>query len=360
MPSHVTHMLFADDTVATLPAAIATGLRANRAYLVLGAQGPDIFYHNQRRSPTGLAYGSLMHRHGYGSAVAGMWEYAHEHGLGTESWVFAWALGFATHAILDRATHPFINSRSGWVDTHDPHSERYRSMHPFLERLIDLALLDRMKGAHTNEIDFAGQVTLGEQPPEGWLDLMEAGLRSAYRKAHSDGKLRDRLTSAYLDTDGYYRFTNKVDQHYLESGLEREDQNEIGAIWLSIIHPPDLSQDVDVLNDRREPWPHPCSSKEIHTESFEDLYASGLAKSRIMAETLASSWADAGARGAIIKAVGEWNLSDGRDTERPCKRRHAAPLPLRELQDRIRESIRAGDGGRLVDSDSTVTDSRAD
>jgi hypothetical protein len=353
-------MLFADDTAATLPAAAEAGVRANRNYLVLGAQGPDIFYHNQRRRPTGLAYGSLMHRHGYGSAVAGMWEYALEHDLGTESWAFAWTLGFATHAILDRATHPFINSRSGWVDPHDPHSERYRSMHPFLERLVDLALLERMLGTHPNEIDFANQVTLGEAPPAPWLDLMAAGLRSAYRKAHSDGKLRDRLTSAYLDTDGYYRFTNFVDSTYLERGLEREEQNEIRAIWLSIIHPPDLSGEIDVLNDRHEPWPHPCSSEEIHTESFEDLYASGLTRSRHMAETLASHWADPDARGAIIEAVGEWNLSDGRETERPCKRKHAAPLPLRELQDRIRESIRAGQGGRLAGRDSTVTDSRAD
>ncbi len=352
MPSHVSHLLYAEEILSGSDHAhrLAAILeRPAHAYLALGAQGPDIFYHNQRRRPTGIGYGSLMHRRGYGSAVAAMWEHARASGAPADSWQAAWVLGFASHAILDRHTHPYINAHAGWVEHGSPDSERYRSMHPFLERLIDVELSRRRRGVHPNDLDFYSQVTCGDDPPPPWIDLMAAALSATYRKASSDAHLRERLQNAYLDTMGYYAFTNRVDQGYLEAAVRREDAGEIGSRWMSIVHPPEVPADLDVLNLDHTPWPHPCSTYEESTDSFVDRYDAAVAEGVAVVNRVVEAWelpASSG-YGEIEHAVANWNLSDGRPTERPCHKRHAVPLPLRELQDRIRASVRDGNGGRL-------------
>jgi hypothetical protein len=350
MPSHVTHLLFANDVCNG--AGLETLTRPpHECYLVLGAQGPDFFYHNQRRKPSALTYGSLMHRHGYGEAVSHMAFWAWERSLPLESWAGAWVVGFATHAILDRFTHPFINYFSGWVEPGDPHTERYRSMHPFLERLIDVRMLERERGIHPNELGFHSRVTCGDSPPQQWLELQAAGMTGAYSRAANDEALGERLTSAYLDTLGYYRFTDIVDRSYLSEALEREERGEIGTRWLSIVHPPTVPADLDVLNERHTEWCHPCSIRETTTESFVDRYTAAREASITVIRTIIDTWESsddpAQKRECVENAVGNWNLSDGRPTERACRKRHAGPLPLGELQARIRASIREGNGGRV-------------
>jgi hypothetical protein len=351
MPSHITHLLFAEDCTAQ------SGMRAlaeppNRAFLALGAQGPDFFYHNQRRKPSGLTYGSLMHRHGYGTTVSHMAAWAWQHGLALESWAGAWVVGFATHAILDRFTHPYINYFSGWVNPGDPHTERFRSMHPFLERLIDVALLESSRGIHPNQLNFSELSNCGTAPPESWLDMMTGALRASYKVAAGDEELRNRLTGAYLDTTGYYGFTNLVDRRYLREAIGREERGEIGSRWLSIVHPLSVPESVDVLNDGHTEWSHPCDNEETCNDSFRDRYNLALAQSTVMVEEIAHVWNESShpaedRRLRIENAVGNWNLSDGRNTERPCRKDHAGPLPLKELQARIRESVLNGDDGRV-------------
>lgn len=352
MPSHVSHLLHAEEILAGSDHAVRLAPLLEppaRAFLVLGAQGPDIFYHNQRRRPTGIAYGSLMHRRGYGSAVAAMWAHARSADAPLDSWQSAWIIGFASHAILDRHTHPYINAHAGWPEHGEPDTERYRSMHPFLERLIDVELLRRRRGMHPNDLDFFSRVSCGEKPPQPWLDLMAAALRSTYRKAASDASLGERLRNAYLDTMGYYRFTSRVDKDYLEAAVRREDAGEIGGRWLSIVHPPEVPHDLDVLNLEHAGWPHPCSSYEESSDSFIDRYEAAVAEGVAVVNRIVAAWDTPTAAGGaeIEEAVANWNLSDGRPAERPCRKRHAVPLPLRELQERIRASIRSGRGGRV-------------
>lgn len=351
MPSHVAHLLFVDDVVSAMTSGLDLDTLvepSNQTYLVLGAQGPDLFYHNQRTRPTSIAYGSLMHRRGYGTCVAKMCGWASRHGFDLSSWAGALIIGFATHAVLDRHTHPFINAHSGWSEPGDPASERYRSMHPFLERLIDVELLKMRRGIHPNDLQFHGRITCGEEAPPAWIETMANGLTGAYRKAKLDTKLEARLRNAYRDSMGFYRFTERIDEAYLEEALAREDAGRIGSRWLSIIHPLEVPAELDVLNTSKRSWPHPCSDSGRTTRSFLDCYDEALETACTMADRIAAAWR--GTRvdeDGIEDAVGNWNLSDGRPTERPCTKRFAQPLPLRELQTRMRESIRAGFAGRL-------------
>ena len=343
MPSHVTHWLFAEKVSDGLGVEFCRDPEV-RPLLVLGSQGPDIFYHNQRRRPSGLSYGSLMHRHGYGTAVSWMWQWAAERGLDNRSWAAAWTIGFATHAILDRFTHPFINCFSGWVEAGDRATDRYRSMHPFLERLIDVAMLDAQRGCHPRDLDFFSFVDCGADPSDAWLEILSSAMSHTYKEAGRDDELRDRLRSAYLDTRGYYEFTNYVDEEYLRQGLLREQRGQVSRRWMSIVHPLRVPPDLDVLNAAHRQWSHPCDDSEISESSFDELFAEAAQSAVTSLAVIVDEWNNAPTeerRLAIASAVGDWNLSDGRDTTRPCAKRHSQPLPLAELQDRIRAEIRA-------------------
>ena len=352
MPSHVAHLLFVEDAVSgcerrgQLETLLAAPLHR---FLVLGAQGPDMFYHNQHRRPTAIAYGSLMHRRGYGTVVGRMWSSARRHGLGIGSWAGAWIVGFASHAVLDRRTHPFINAHSGWPEQNDPDSERYRSMHPFLERLIDVELLQIRRGIHPNELGFHALADCGAEPMPEWIALMSGALAAAYRKAAADDLLAARIRSAYLDTLAYYRFSDRIDEEYLKAALAREESGKVPSRWLSVIHPPEVPAEVDVLNRARTAWAHPCPGGTATTASFLDLYDEAIREAREMIDRIAEAWTLPEHEGLPVVAdtVADWNLSDGRPTERPCPKRYADPLPLFELQERIRNSIRSGRGGRL-------------
>jgi len=264
--------------------------------------------------------------------------------LSLESWAGAYVIGFASHAILDRHTHPYINYFSGWVEPGDPHTEQFRSMHPFLERLVDVAMLQSQRSIHPNDLDFYGLVNVAQTPSSEWIDMMASSLAGSYKVAEGDEEIRERLNSAYLDTMGYYRFTNFVDESYIRQGVSRERSGEIGRRWLSIIHPLELPENVDVLNVANGEWTHPCDENERHHESFHDLFDAATEETVNVVQEIAGAWSDTEQdievrRVRIEEAVGNWNLSDGRRTNRPCRKTHANPLPLQEIQERIRGTV---------------------
>jgi len=351
MPSHIAHTLCAEDTLRQADLNHQHPSTAYTGSLAIGAQGPDIFYHNQRRRPTGIQYGTLMHRRGYGTTVAHMIAAAVTDGAPPDSPSGALISAFVTHAILDRILHPYINYRAGWVVTGDSSTERYRSMHPFLERLIDVALLRHLRDRPTNDFDFAGRL----QPvrnSEEWQRLLYRGLTGCYERAGMDVRLPERLENAWNDALGFYEYTNHVDAAYLEEGMKREDRSGSRRSLLSIVHPPNVPEDLDVLNLQHREWTHPCSSKRTSTASVVEMYneavRSGAETVRRVTDTWNSMMNDGVTEerlGAIAAAVGDHNLSDGRPRKRPCRPRHMDPLPLAKLQERIRESVRRGDGG---------------
>ena len=120
MASHVAHLLFAEES------ATQAGQELDRkdSYYVLGAQGPDLFLHSQRRKPRGIQYGGLLHRKGFASFAASL-------AVGSSE-AQRYAAGFITHVVLDRGSHPFINYFAGWWDRGRPETRRYQHMHPFL------------------------------------------------------------------------------------------------------------------------------------------------------------------------------------------------------------------------------------
>lgn len=359
MPSQIAHALCAEETLrATLPRTahlIDTDPKI-AAHLAFGAQGPDIFYHNQRRRPTSIQYGTLLHRRGYGTVTARLVADAAASGFSPSSALGAYIIGFITHAILDRHLHPYINYRAGRPIQGDPSTERYRTMHAFLERLIDVALLQELRGESTGEYSFLQKIEpMVTADPDGseWVSPMERALVKTFDRAAEDTRLTQRLKNAWSDAIGYYRFTSGITPENMTEALHREEAGEISPHWLSIVHPPNVPNDIDVLNTQHADWTHPCSSRRRSSVSVVEMYHRSVKESIAIVTDLIPWWnallGDTPKAGdpliAIAERVGDYNLSDGRPRKRPCRPRHMAPLPLPELQQRIRDSIRHGSGG---------------
>lgn len=332
MASHVAHLLFGEQCAGR----VRLSLDRRDPFFVLGAQGPDLFLHSQRTKPRAIQYGALLHRKGFARLASLLSSDA-------DSQVRRYAAGFITHIVLDRYSHPFINYFAGWWDRTRPETRRYRYMHPFLERLIDIELLRREEARHPREIDFARLIDCGEEIPELLLRALEEALPRCLESAGRDAELVERLRNAYRDALGYYRFTSTADDAYLREAIRREAAGRISERWLSLIHPPSLPYDLDVLNTEHRWWTHPCDNARRSEESFLDLWERALEEgARLLERYVEVAEVDGSAEvGSLEDAIGEENLNDGIYRARPCPKREMDPLPLPELYEAIKETALA-------------------
>lgn len=352
MPAHISHLLFAEDVLRdATPDADWLLDRAGNLFR-FGAQGPDVFYHNQRTRPLALRYGTLIHRRGFGSMVAHMARTALTAARRAGKWdpqQAAYLLGFATHAELDRFAHPYIICRAGWVRRHDPRSQRYRRCHAFLERLLDVAALRALRSQELHQFDFLSQVHCGESLPYPALKMLVKAVDGVYPGASYKSRNRRRMENAYGDAIRFYTLTDHRNPLLRRRALEL-DRREGGHRRGAVFHFPDAGQELDPANLRRRPWPHPCCPEVSSEASFLDLMAAArrelAPRLRRLALLLGLRDADGGApqpaaeRGAdaivgeLAAAFGDQSLGATR-AGRTCTPVHAEPLPLAELLERL-------------------------
>lgn len=287
MPSHFAHYIFARDLLNTLPETVAKSLNEScDSFLALGAQGPDIFLHNRHRRPAGLNYGIILHRKNSGLYCASLIrQFAHKP---IDSPSGAFTLGSISHVVLDRLFHPYINFRAGWVEPKQPQTYSYRVNHPFLERIIDVKLLESRWGMTPNEFDFAHRVNCDTRTALPVLHAVRRALRAATRRGRNDMLLGRRIKNAYLDAMDYYRHTNSID--YARATREIRASEEELPFWLGIYHPPVLPPDIDFMNDARAWWRHPCSGNRYSNESVYDLYDRALSHGRMLYTAAYEAW----------------------------------------------------------------------
>jgi hypothetical protein len=332
LPAHISHELFAQETFDhVFDEDDLTTLNKNRKYWVFGAQGPDFFLHNHRTQPSGLIFGKLIHNERYGDFVYHLLEFAIHHGRSFDSPLGAYILGFVTHAILDRKTHPFINYFSGWVERDVPESIRYTNCHAFLERIIDVFLLKMRHGTHISDYDFLSRIDLGESPPADLVSSMVAAIESTYPEYRDHDTIAERVTNAYFDTMNFYRYTNPPARANLFEAWKR-DKGGIDPTrrFLALFHPDGLPE-LDYLNIKRASWNDPGDSDETRDDSFLELYEQAIDDAakpvRIVANALLGI---ASAKSAGL-AIGNENLSDEKSRKTRRDLRYVSPLPLDEV-----------------------------
>ncbi len=346
MPSQILHHLFGLDALAGAVrrlASVSAPCRLTQREVVpdrhaaafaLGCQGPDLFYHNRRTRPVAIEYGTLIHRRGYGRLAAELLAGAlgrrgapgRQAGGDEFSALTAYALGFISHAFLDRALHPYIVYRAGWIAASKPETHRYAHCHPFLERILDVQMLELLRGGAAASWDQDGLLaSVCASPPEGLPELLERALAAAYpERAGGDAKLALRIRNALADAAYFYRMTSPR----RTDGLRLNP----GSSLLALVYPQGLPLDVDYLNLGKTAWRNPCGAGVEDRRSVPELYAdSRPALEGVLADAVAGCCGNGPDRDSLATAIGDGSLSLQDDQGLPCAPCWSDPFPLARI-----------------------------
>jgi len=331
MPSHFTHLLFAEEALKGAFGDAATDVLAAHGNLFrFGAQGPDFFYHNQRTMPTGLRYGVALHKHGYGTFVESLAREALRLATGPGSELYAFILGFATHAPLDRRAHPFIGYFAGWADPRHEAAHRLSHAHPFLERIIDVLVLEKRFGLTPAQFDFLSKVRCGPSLPYSVIKALVKGLNATYPQYNFKSRDRLRIENAYHDTIFFYKLTNHLNPELAHLAYRKDRKDGFKERRLGLIHPAQIPPGYDFLNLAHGPWCHPCDDSVEMNASFLDLYEQALGDSIQALKALSAVLSGNAPLEGLGERIGNESLDTGRAS---CTPVHSSPLPLVDILD---------------------------
>lgn len=331
MPSHFAHLIFAEETVSRALGEEGTALlRSQGTLLRFAAQGPDIFYHNQRTMPTGLRYGVALHRRGYGTMVGELVREARRLGMGPATELGAFTLGFATHAVLDRHTHPYIIHFAGWDEPAGGGENRRYHTHPFLERILDLLILKERRGLEPAQFDFLPLVRCAHGLPYAVLKALVKGLHATYPSFGRKSLDRERVENAYHDTIFFYKLTNHLNAEMPRLAWKKDRKEGFRQRRMGLLHPREVPPGVDFLNRQGRAWCHPCDDAAVSHAGFLDLYERALEESVRTARILHDALLGRVPLEEAAGAVGNASLDTGGE---PCTPRFTDPFPLREILD---------------------------
>lgn len=326
MPSHIAHLLFAEEATRRFVVDSNQLLSEAGNALRLGAQGPDLFYHSLRTKPRGFRFGPLMHRIRFGSLVNSFLDNAISN---TETTAFA--LGLATHAALDRRWHPYIVYHAGWVAPEKPETSRLSRCHAFLERVLDVLLAEKL-GIDAYRIDFFSNVYLGEELPKSIRDALVEAIAQVYPRLHDPMDTTARVINAYRDSLRFYTITDARNPRFRQHAQNLERNESSGRRRLAIFHPIVVDRTVDWANESNRHWRHPCDPKDISTDSIFDLFDQALddvaPMLRAILRTTQTDCIDA----EVAKSIGDHSLNLSRNGL-PCAPTIADPLPIADLLD---------------------------
>jgi hypothetical protein len=319
VPSQICHILFADEC---LRLAGETG--GSRPFFYFAAQGPDFFFHNGFSRPSGRTFGSQLHRRQIGALVRRMAGRLRD---APDERLKAFVMGFATHAFLDRAAHPFIDYFAGWEDPSDPGTRKYYRCHAFYERIIDVEFLRERRGLTPGELAPARLMDCGARLPEAVAGALGDALRATFGGLDMTADAEARVQNAYRDAMGFYEFTLRPEFRVHAAARDRSGPDRRR---LALFHPEAVPAGIDFLNAGHRRWVHPCDESRVSRASFGELFDGAVAPA---AEALAAVAAAAagGPLEPIEALVGNGSLN----TESPAtgRRRFCEPLPLPELLD---------------------------
>ncbi len=335
MPSQIAHFLFARNVIEKgLGIKGREMVRRYPELVAFFAQGPDIFYHNQRTRPGAFKYGRVIHRHGFGELVEGFVRRRSVAGAEQIEAENAVILAYTSHAFLDRILHPFIIYFSGWRVPGDRSTDYLYRMHPFFERICDLMLAERRYGC-TRESFFAFNFFEMVRPVAKRTGLCNRvvlpAIQESYKNLNNPDIDETRFANAVHDALYFYKVTNPPAHENLCVAYKRDKASNFVRKILALYYPRDLDTSIDYMNEERREWRSPFEPENSCTESFFDLYDRAMEKAAEAAGALYGILT----KGRITEEdaepvrtiVGNGNLSEGSEKKNPVPA-VSEPLPL--------------------------------
>jgi len=297
--------------------------RTTGGAFVLGCQGPDIFYHNRRTRPVALEYGSLLHRRDYGDFCGHLFAMCRR-----DPGLFAYALGFMTHAVLDRFCHPYIICKSVNLQAKNP--EDIEMGHPFFERILDVLMLKELRRQDLSGWDQEALADACDNPPPGLHEIIVRAMTAAFPEKAVDAKLAERVGNAFADSAHFYRISDPAN-----TGIEQKIS--VDKRYLSLVFPLNLPPEIDFLNLNHEPWHYPYRPPndpmpEPDTRSFPQIYSEAVkAAVASILPCIAHCDEDDDPVAEIAQNIGNGCLSIQNEQGKHCAPNNTSPLPLDEV-----------------------------
>ncbi|PKR78257.1 hypothetical protein CEY16_00420 [Halalkalibacillus sediminis] len=268
MPNIWTHILFCEEAMKSIHKDELYNKYQN--HFNLGAQGPDpFFYHNfwpWKNESAINELGGLLHRTKCGDFLMTMVEQAKSARPQTQAYV----LGFLTHHILDRNTHPYVHYRSGYEG----------NKHQLLELHMDTVMLEQKKSEKTWKNPVYKHIDIGKKVDDEIKQVIFHAMDFHYQEEQSFEE-SSFIDAAYKDKKKALRIL------FDPTGVKHKF---LGNLIRPFSHAP-LNDNVDYLNEDRSPWYHPATNEQ-RTESFLDLYENGLEEAKVILTLTLDYWND--------------------------------------------------------------------
>ena len=333
MPANILHTLFGKTVVKSVYAQLGFEVEniceQYRYIFSLGCQGPDIFYHSRMTRPVALEYGSLLHRRGFGNFAAALLKKTLPGKPENMTALSMYALGFMTHAFLDRFCHPYIVYKS--IPTPDKKAcfkqfFSYEKAHGFLERIIDVLMLELLQGISVSSWKQNDLAKICAEPPPELTELLEQTLREIYpERTDKDTQLAQRISNALQDCAEFYRLT---DPEKTTLGNNKLDYR----IPLAYIYPEKLPLHIDYLNLKHEKWYCPVCGVTVNIASFLEIYNNALETTKETLLQFTAPYIESGIFPSEKAAlcIGNSGLSIQDENGNPCIPSKTEALPLEE------------------------------
>ncbi|MFZ3591105.1 zinc dependent phospholipase C family protein [Bacillus sp. DJP31] len=250
MPNVWTHILFGEKVAEQ--AGLRDIIEDVKPYFQLGTQGPDpFFYHNfwpWRAKPV-TEIGLKIHYEQCGLFLMQMIDYGYKHKNHTK--LTAYILGFVTHHLLDRNTHPYIIYRSG--------NEGNR--HQKLEIIIDTVLMRRWRNVDTYKLPVYKEIYIGPTLYEPIEQMLSELIKETFPEEEK------KMPESYV---------NHSYQHMIKALKVLHDptgwKNKVLKERISSFSYQKKLEEKDYLNENSTKWLHPTNNQEHSAESFLTLF----------------------------------------------------------------------------------------
>jgi hypothetical protein len=258
----------------------------------------------------------------------------------------AYALGFMTHALLDRAAHPYIVYKSGWVSPKNPETLRYAKSHAFFERILDVLMLKRLRGEEASGWDQEGILAgICGTPPLGLKELLARALVLAFpERAGKDEKLSLRIENTFADCRDFYLATDPrrtSRSNPLPNQGDGKNGPPLSTETLAYVFPENLPPGTDFLNLEKKAWYYPAGeNRSAGCRSFPEVYDEVVKSAAGSLSPVITEYLVTGIFPIkeAAQAIGNGGLSIIDKNGKPCAPTRSEPLPLDEvLEDQARQ-----------------------
>lgn len=311
MPGLITHYVCGQRVLAALPINVAANVTEYRKLYNIGCQGPDIFFYYLpgalKRDLRGI--GSKMHKQNVGDFMRAMTEGLVQLQGESRYAGFAYFAGYLTHYALDCATHPYVYYRTGFLREGEEKGRRFKYLanHLRFETAIDTLLFKMVAGKKPKDEKLWELVHVDKSTARDTANFIGKSINQAYGVGIGGKNVFTAMS--------YMAFMTRLMQS--NRGMRKRVLGVGEKIFLrdmvtsNLIHPQEIRDGLDYLNEEKNLWRYPWDETTEYTESFAELFEMAASEAVELIEALWRYMHGDEELEEFLERVGDRSLSSG-------------------------------------------------